>query len=572
MRWKKTLIVLALLATLLNVPGTAKAQNYSFTLDQLEVNVWINTDGSVKLEYWLVFTCDAGAHPIDVVDLALPNGNFSLADISANVNGTPVERIDNDFQGEGSDGVAIWLGSSGTIRPGDTGTVHATVDRVGNMVYEDDQDPEYASVKFAPLYFTGTVHGTTDMTVRFFLPEGVTPEEPRWHASPSGWPREPETDLHEGRVMYEWYKPKAEPDKQHFFGASFPQKYLQEGVVQEPPPAPSPIAGLFASLFGGSSLCCGPWCFPCGILTFFGGLTVLSVWNQRQRKMKYLPPSMKVEGVGIKRGLTAVESAILLETPLNKIMTMILFGLLKKGAVTVLEDNPLKLKINEPRPTDLRSYENNFLDAIKANGTLSETKLRKLMVDLVKEVGNKIKGFSRKETVTYYKDIVRRAWQQVEKADTPEVKSQRFDEALEWTMLDDEFDDRVNRTFTGPIYAPVWWSYYRPWAHHVRTGGGAKPARVGGGKAPMTQSRGGVQMPTLPGAAFAASIVSGVQSTAANIVGNVTGFTSRVTDVTNPPPKPSGRSYGGSRSGGGCACACACACAGCACACAGGGR
>jgi hypothetical protein len=280
--------------------------------------------------------------------------------------------------------------------------------------------------------------------------------------------------------------------------------------------------------------------------------------------MKYLPPSMKIEGVGIKRGLTAVESAILLETPLNKILTMILFGLLKKGAVTVLDDKPLKVKINEPRPEKLRTYEEKFLDAVKKDGTLSEGELRKLMVALVKEVGNKIKGFSRKETVNYYKDVVRRAWQQVEKADTPEVRSQRFDEGLEWTMLDDDFDDRMGRTFTGPVYMPPWWIYYRPWKSRVR------PAATSTGKATSRAPSGrGVQMPTLPGAAFAASIVTGVQSTASNIVRSVTGFTSNVTQVTNPPPKPSGRSYGSS---GGSSCACACACAGCACACAGGGR
>jgi hypothetical protein len=432
------------------------------------------------------------------------------------------------------------------------------------MLYEDTNDPDYASVEFAPVYYlSSSVHDTTDMTVRFFLPEGVQPEEPRWHQSPSGWPSEPETDLHDGRVMYVWYNPSARPDKQHFFGASFPRKYVNEGVVQKAPAAPLPGIGFIESI-GDDFQCCGSWCIPCGFFTFLCSIGALSAWSQQRRKMKYLPPSMKIEGVGIKRGLTAVESAILLETPLNKILTMILFGLLKKGAVTVLDDKPLKVKINEPQPEKLRTYEEKFLDAVKKDGTLSEGELRKLMVALVKEVGNKIKGFSRKETVNYYKDVVRRAWQQVEKADTPEVRSQRFDEGLEWTMLDDDFDDRMGRTFTGPVYMPPWWIYYRPWKSRVR------PAATSTGKATSRAPSGrGVQMPTLPGAAFAASIVTGVQSTASNIVRSVTGFTSNVTQVTNPPPKPSGRSYGSS---GGSSCACACACAGCACACAGGGR
>jgi hypothetical protein len=561
MSYRKTLVSLILLIALLGAPITAWAQDYSFSLDQLEVNVWINEDGTVTLEYWLVFTPDPGAHAIDIVDLGLPNGNFSISNIRADVDGTPVDHVGTDFEGEGTAGVAIHLGA-GTILPGETDTVHVIVEDIGGMIYTDDNDPEYASVEFAPAYYlSSSVHGTTDMTVRFFLPDGVQPDEPRWHQSPSGWPNEPDADLHEGRVMYEWYNPSARPDKQHFFGASFPRTYVPDSAVQQGPSALAQVFGAISGVF--SFCCCNPIVY---IVAFFAGIIGLSLWSQRRRKMKYLPPSMKVEGAGIKRGLTAVEAAILLETPLDRILTMILFGLLKKGAVTVLDDKPLKVEINEPRPEKLRPYEEKFLDAVKKDGTLSESRLRKMMVAMVKEVGNKIKGFSRKETVAYYKDIVRRAWQQVAAAETPEVQSQRFDEGLEWTMLDDDFDDRVNRTFTGPVYMPPWWIYYRPWAPRIRS------ASKDTAKATSRATSGrGVQLPRLPGSVFAASIVTGVQSTASNIVRNVTGFTGDVTSVTNPPPKPSGRSYGSS-GGSGCACACACACAGCACACAGGGR
>ena len=46
--------------------------------------------------------------------------------------------------------------------------------------------------------------------------------------------------------------------------------------------------------------------------------------------MQYMPPKIAIEGHGIKRGLTAVEAAILMEQPLDKVMTMILFGVVKK--------------------------------------------------------------------------------------------------------------------------------------------------------------------------------------------------------------------------------------------------
>jgi len=573
MDWKKTFVLcarLVVLFALLCLPLPAHAQDYAFSLDEEIVDVWINEDGSVSLEYAFTFTCDPGAHPIDAVDVGLPTGDYSIsgmrADVSdpVDVDGQPVQRIDGDYQGGGDHGVAVWLGSA-TIQPGQTGTVHVVVDRVGGMVYEDSDDAGYASTEFSPTWFgSAFTHGTTDMTVRFHLPVGVQPEEPRWHRSPSNWPQEqPDAYLdEEGRVVYAWYNPAAAPDRQYMFGASFPRQYVAEGAIQR---GPSALEQIIAAIGTAVTAIC-PLACPFAV---FIGIVVAVTRLQRKRKMQYLPPSMKVEGVGIKRGLTAAEAAILLETPLDRVLTMILFGLLKKGAVTVLNDDPLKVHVDGPLPENLHPYENKFLEAVEVGGTLGEKQLRETMVDLVKVVNNKMKGFSRKETIAYYRDIVRRAWQQVEGAETPEVRSQRFDEGLEWTMLDEEFEGRTRRTFTGPVFVPMWWGRYQPWTRPAVGTAGRHPAQV-----PSSGSRpsGRVSLPTLPGAAFAASIVNGVQGTSSRIVRNVTGFTSGVTQVTNPPPKPSTSGRTSGRGGGGCACACACACAGCACACAGGGR
>ena len=572
MHWKKSFTLLALLTTLLAllvVPVTSYAQDYSFSMDQETVDVFVNQDGSVSLEYWFVFTCDPGAHPIDVVDVGMPNSDYRLSDVSADVNEKPVSTIEqSEFV---KPGVAVWLGE-GTINPGETGMVHVVVGRVGGMVYEDSSDSAYASAEFSPTWYDSQyVHGTTDLTVRFHLPPGIKPEEPRWHRSPSNWPQEqPDTALDkDGRVLYTWHNPTAAPDRQYTFGASFPIQYVAEGAIKKGPSALEALFGTVLACLGGT-LCNPVFLFIAG----FAGLIGLSIWGQRKRRMQYLPPSMKVEGVGIKRGLTAVESAILLETPLDRVLTMILFGLLKKGAVTVLSDNPLKIELNQPLPEDLYPYEKGFVEAVAQDGTLGEKKLQPVVVDLVKEVNNKMKGFSRKETAAYYRDIVQRAWQQVETADTPEVRGQRFDEQLQWTMLDDKYEDRMGRTFTQPIFVPLWWNSYRPWASARSTVAPAASARPAAARAgtPARPDLGRVQLPTLPGATFAATMVRGVQGTASRIVRNVTGFTSGVTQTTNPPPapSPSGRSYGGG--GGGRSCACACACAGCACACAGGGR
>jgi hypothetical protein len=120
-----------------------------------------------------------------------------------------------------------------------------------------------------------------------------------------------------------------------------------------------------------------------------------------------------------------------------------------------------------------------------------------------------MRGFSRKETVDYYKAIMERAWQQVEAADTPEVKSQKLDEGMEWTMLDRDYDGRMQRTFRGPIIVPNWWGHYDPTFHPASTGGTG--GGIGKTAAPSIPSTGSHGPSSLPGADFAASVVGGVQ-------------------------------------------------------------
>jgi hypothetical protein len=283
--------------------------------------------------------------------------------------------------------------------------------------------------------------------------------------------------------------------------------------------------------------------------------------SDRRRKQQYLPPKILIEGHGIKRGLTAVEAAILLEQPLDKILTMVLFSVIKKSAAEVVTRDPLEIKVNQPVPEDLQPYEKDFLTAFATKDAVERRKgLRDMVVSLVKNVSEKMKGFSRKETIAYYTDITKRAWEQVEAADTPEVKSQKYEEVMEWTMLDKDYGDRTQEVFRNmPVFIPTWWGHYDPGFGRVATGHAGAPMPTGG-------SRG------LPGADFAASLATGVQTFSTKAVGNLNDFTSSITNVTNPPPKPSSSSYKSSGGGHSCVCACACACAGCACACAGGGR
>jgi hypothetical protein len=279
---------------------------------------------------------------------------------------------------------------------------------------------------------------------------------------------------------------------------------------------------------------------------------------------------MAIEGHGIKRGLTAVEAAILLEQPMDKILTMILFSTIKKGAATVISQEPLEVETTDPLPENLHQYETDFLSAVQEDKASKKRKaMQTAMIDLINSVAKKMKGFSRKETIAYYEDIVNRAWYQVEAAETPEIKSEKYEEYMDWTMVDEEYEDRTKDIFrTGPVFIPTWWPRYDP-------GYGRQTPSIPGSTGTQIPSSkgGGMSLPQLPGSVFAASVVNGVQNFSSDVVGNITDFTSGVTQKTNPiPVSSSGRGGSGRSFSSGGGCACACACAGCACACAGGGR
>jgi len=53
--------------------------------------------------------------------------------------------------------------------------------------------------------------------------------------------------------------------------------------------------------------------------------------------------------------------------------------------------------------------------------------LQTMTVNLVKSVTEKMKGFSQKETPGILQAINDKAWQQIENAGTPEIKSQMFE-------------------------------------------------------------------------------------------------------------------------------------------------
>ena len=532
MKLRRVASVVALLwSFLIFLPASSHAQTYYFSVPSNSSDIYINQDGSVTVAYAITFANDSGASPIDVVDIGLPNDYYDLSTAQAWIDNTPITEI---YKSTYIDtGVEVRLGGQ-SIPPGQTKTLYFQITNP-HMVYVDDEKPDHASVEFSPTWYgSDFTYGTTDVTVNFHFPPGVGPDETIYHNR--------QYDAYEydkdGRIVFTFREPAGSPSSQYLYGVSFPAKYV--ATVFEPYREPFVLKVLnffFDHIF---------LFFFLGII----GFVVLNLTRQRRRKMAYMPANVAIEGVGIKRGLMAPEAALLAEIPLNKVVTMILFGLLKKGIVRVeTTPAPKVFKLDGVGTESLRAYEKDFLGCIKGDGTLDTKALKPVMVDMIKETNKTLKGFSRAETTDYYRAIVDLAWKHVTDAKTPELLGQEWDNQLEWIMMDKDYGKKMEDTFEGrDVVMPRWYGNYGP----------LRPTVAGtGGKFEM------------PGAKLANEMVTSVENFSGKLITNVESFVTGVTGVTNPAPQSSG---GRSSGGGGGGCACACACAGCACACAGGGR
>ncbi|MFQ5905822.1 MAG: hypothetical protein ACE5JA_04540 [bacterium] len=505
--------------------------DYVFSVDKNHVDVYIQSSGIVGIYYELTFSCSPSGDPIDVIDIGLPNRHYILKSAEADLDGTELTRIRRSEYVD--PGVEAHLGGK-KIRPGSSGTLHFYIE-CGQVLYQDTEDASFASFRFSPTWFGSRfTRGTTDLRVSFHFPKGVKPDETKWHQRPFDSHSRDEED----RIVFTWVNHSASPSRQYTYGVSFAKKYVEPGAIVKRVTRRKHGRGMLERSV--------PLLFGLFFAVFATVLVVVASHTQKRRLMRYMPPCLAIEGVGVKRGLTAVEAAVLLEKPLDKVCAMILFGLLRKDVIKVVKARPLRVEVLDRDREGLREYESTFLAAIDKKGRVAETKLRRVITALIKGTNQKMKGFSRRDSRDYYRSIVNKAWEQVASSEAPEVASEVLDRELEWLMIDGEYDRKMRDTLGARrVVVPVWFPGY----------GTSAPSGIPA-----------ISVPSLPGSDFANSVVKSVESFAHGLVSKVESFTANVTRTTNPPATGSWSGSGGS------GCACACACAGCACACAGGGR
>ena len=514
----------------------ANAAEIDYYLNHEWVKIWINKDGTIDLLYDIEITCTQGV--IHYVNVGQPNEDFTIGeakDAEGHVLSTSDVSSGNYYA------VRVYLFNP--IYAGQSARF-TLLTNVGHMIWEDEDNPGNVGMQFIPCWWDANVN---DLRVAIVLPKGVTKENVKCTPDWNNAYNDPEE---ENKLVIYWERQNLSPNEKFSCGISFPKEYVEHYETRGGWNIDWTIVGY--TLFG---------VFAIGVVS--AGLVL--------RKRGYINPVLRIETLGIRHGLTAVEASYLLGFPPTKIVTEILYSLLKKKAVWITAASPaLKLKIMEPFKdktgtveTPLRYYEKSFLKAIKRNGTLDEVKLAKTVMLLRDTVESKLRGYCRKDTIAYYRKIVAKAWEEVEKAGTPELASKIYDEKLLWLLLDENFKTKTESTFSDKIFKPEpdwWWYWYGYTYYHP------KPQYK-----PLTKTAG--PPPKIPGAEFANNIVTAVEKTANNIVANLEKFANSIIPAKTPSQHTSKQPVHHNVN---CVCACAscacvCACVSCACACASGG-
>ena len=536
------LLILVLVSTSQNIlvdTLEVKGNDIEYHLEHQWAKIWILPDGTIDLLYDIGITCDQGE--IRRVDVVQPREDFTVGQVKDD-RGRILRTeslVEEDWYA-----VRIWL--SEPLLAGFTVRL-MVISNVGKMIWEDETNEGNVGMQFTPATWRGTTEKVS-LKVSIVLPEGVTRNNIK--TTERLWDNAFHDDDEGGKLVLYWEEENWDPRERFECGVSFPKEYVERYEKKEATGFAG-ITTVFLTL-GLAALI---------LLALIAGIVAVVARSKRS----YLQPVLAIESLGIRRGLTAVEAAQLLETPPSRIVVMMLYSLMKKHVVWVRNVKPtLKLRVMEKLPETLHYYEYDFLKAVRKGGTMNEELLAKAIMTLRSGVRARMRGYCRKDTVDYYKNILNKAWDEVRRAQTSELMSSLYDERLLWLLLDPDYKERTKEVFEETVFYPNpgwWWYQYND--------GYYSPSP----RERIENPRESIDLREIPGVRFADTVASAMEQTTSRFVSDIEKFANSII----PEPLPSEKtSHEPVHQGSSCVCACAncacvCACVSCACACASGG-
>lgn len=438
------------------------AQGPEFVVQEQNVEITINNDSTVEIWYFLTIKTTKG--PQNGIYVGIPEN--PIYDYAASQNGKmlKVEKEPTRLK-------IYFLDAAQT---GDITEVKVSFTAYG-MIYPDE--PGRLGMEFYPAWWDN--QRTEVLRVKFILPEGCPISDV------GNYPTTAENRGTEGgRAFVYFERANLDPGYKFRCGVSFPEEYIT-AQVEEPVTTPKPSEGISR---GAVAIC-----FVFILLLVVG---VFVVFYSVAKKLKYASPKMQMESLGARKDLDPVEAAYILDAHPLKLVNLMLLGLVRKGALRILDWGPVKAEVIEQRrkeeafncpncgaPLDsavelqfcqycgsevrlsgnLTYYENQFLlNCIEKDGTLSDKAVSNVLDGLYKKVDGKMTGYSRKETANFYREQIHNYWTDIESA-TPEDRYNLFGEKVGWLMADPDFDKETRKTFEGvqtPYTPSSWWLWY----------------------------------------------------------------------------------------------------------------
>lgn len=255
--------------------------------------IWINQDSSIDLLYNITLASDSGS--INWVAIGQPTSDFTIQQaIDASGKTLSTQKII-----QGSD-YLVNVSFSPPIGSGKS-LGFTVMTNVRGMIYDDQTNPGNVGMLFQPTWWDTASIG--DLRLLIVMPTGVQQTHVKTLQGVN-YDNIYNDPVEGGRLVVYWQRLNVAPGTKLSFGVSFPKDFIQGGIQ---------YTGINWFLY---------YFLPNYWFVLLGGglvavLGVVTITNY-MKKHPYEKPKMKMESLGVRRGLMAVEASWLLGLGLRR--------------------------------------------------------------------------------------------------------------------------------------------------------------------------------------------------------------------------------------------------------------